>query len=129
MSLSISAALTLSGEGEGGAVCSLPSPSSKEALPLEPGCPCPTSGGSPCPQHLPGSLNKDFFGGTGFLPGDRPKGIQEDVNCPASPHLPTMHHLSFHKVPLSQFLGSPKQGVQCYWEPGAGSSQRCSAKR
>ena len=57
-----------------------------------------------------------------------PKGIQEDVNCPAPPHLPTMLCLSFHKVPLSQFLGSPKQGMQCYGEPRAGSSQWGSAK-
>ena len=113
----LSLPLSLSGEGEGGAACSLPSPSSREALPLEAGCLCPVSGGSPCPQHLLGSLSEDF-GGIGSLPGERPKGIQEDVNCPASPHLPVMLHLSFHLSPSPSSWGAPSRGCSATGSPG-----------
>lgn len=36
--------------------------------------------------------------------------------------------LSFHKVPLSQFLGSPKQGMQCYGGAQGRQPQWGSAK-
>lgn len=50
MSLSVYATVSLSGEGEGGAVCSLPSPSSREALPWRQGVRAPPVVGLPVPS-------------------------------------------------------------------------------